>query len=49
MAQLTEWLKLMVSEINRKREDDNLARDEELKRQKETSPQGQDQRAGTKA
>jgi hypothetical protein len=38
MAQLTEWLKLMVSEINRKREDDNLARDEELKRQAETAP-----------
>jgi len=44
MAQLTEWLKLMVSEINRKREDDSRARDEELKRQAETaSKQGHSQ------
>jgi len=49
MAQLTEWLKLMVSEINRKREDDNRARDEELKRQKEQSPESADKSAGTPA
>ena len=32
MAQLTEWLKLMVAEIQRKREDDDRAREEELAR-----------------
>jgi len=35
MAQLTEWLKLMVAEINRKREDDQRAKQEEVARQKE--------------
>ncbi len=35
MPQLTEWLKLMVAEINRKREDAELAKQEELARQKE--------------
>jgi hypothetical protein len=35
MPQLTEWLKLMVAEINRKREDAERARQEELARQKE--------------
>lgn len=35
MAQLTEWLKLMVAEINRKREDAERAKQEELARQKE--------------
>ena len=39
MAQLTEWLKLMVAEINRKREDDDRATEEEQKRQVETPPQ----------
>jgi hypothetical protein len=38
MPQLTEWLKLMVSEINRKREDESRAHDEELKRQTEQTP-----------
>jgi len=37
MAQLSEWLKLMVAEINLKREEEARAREEELARQKETS------------
>ena len=36
MAQISEWLKLMVAEINRKREDDERAREEDKKRQGET-------------
>ena len=44
MAQLTEWLKLMVAEINRKREDDERAKQEEAARQKE-SPAPQPKRA----
>jgi hypothetical protein len=35
MPQLTEWLKLMVAEITRKREDADHARQEEVSRQKE--------------
>lgn len=35
MAQLTEWLKLMVAEINRKREDAERAKQEETARKKE--------------
>lgn len=35
MPQLTEWLKLMVAEINRKREDAERAKQEEAARQKE--------------
>ena len=38
MAQLTEWLKLMVAEIQRKREDDERARAEAAARQKEDLP-----------
>ena len=38
MPQLTEWLKLMVAEINRKREEAERARQEELARQKEAPP-----------
>jgi hypothetical protein len=38
MAQISEWLKLMVAEINRKREDDERAREEEKKRQVEVQP-----------
>jgi hypothetical protein len=38
VAQLTEWLKLMVAEINRKHEDEARAREEELARQKEAHP-----------
>ncbi len=34
--QLTEWLKLMVDEINRKREDTERAKQEEAARKKET-------------
>ena len=37
MAQLTEWLKLMVAEINRKREDAEREKQEEAARQKETA------------
>jgi hypothetical protein len=37
MAQLTEWLKLMVAEINRKREDAEREKQEEAARQKEDS------------
>jgi hypothetical protein len=33
--QLTEWLKLMLAEITRKREDAERAGDEDAKRQKE--------------
>jgi hypothetical protein len=35
MAQLTEWLKLMVAEINRKREDADAAKKEDVARQKD--------------
>ena len=35
MAQLTEWLKLMLAEIARKREDAERALDEDAKREKE--------------
>ena len=37
MAQLTEWLKLMVAEINRKREDAEAEKQEDAARQKEAS------------
>ena len=37
MPQLTEWLKLMVAEINRKREDAEAEKQEDAARQKETS------------
>ena len=36
MAQISEWLKLMVAEINRKREDAERAREEDKKRGVET-------------
>ena len=35
MAQLTEWLKLMVAEINRKRDDAEAAKNEDAARQKD--------------
>jgi hypothetical protein len=35
MAQLTEWLRLMLAEIARKREDAERAQDEDAKRRKE--------------
>jgi hypothetical protein len=38
MAQLTEWLKLMVAEINRKRDDADRAFEEEQKRQADEPP-----------
>jgi hypothetical protein len=37
MAQVSEWLKLMVAEINRKREDAEREREEEKKRQGEAT------------
>jgi hypothetical protein len=37
MAQLTEWLKLMVAEVNRKREEAERAQTEEATRHKELS------------
>jgi hypothetical protein len=37
MPQLTEWLKLMVAEINRKREDAEREKQEDAARQKEAS------------
>jgi hypothetical protein len=37
MAQLTEWLKLMVAEVNRKREEAERAQTEEATRNKELS------------
>jgi hypothetical protein len=36
MPQLTEWLKLMVAEINRKREDAEAAKKEDVARQQDT-------------
>ena len=39
MAQLTEWLKLMLAEINRKSEDAERERQEQQTRQKEAPPQ----------
>jgi hypothetical protein len=45
MPQLTEWLKLMVAEINRKREDAELAQKEDAARQKE-APAPQPTRTG---
>ena len=39
MAQLSEWLQLMLAEINRKREDSDRAREEHQARERETSPQ----------
>jgi hypothetical protein len=40
MAQLSEWLQLMLAEINRKREDSDRAREEQQARERETtSPQ----------
>ena len=36
MAQISEWLKLMVAEIDRKREDTERAREEDKKRLGET-------------
>ncbi len=35
MPQLSEWLKLMLAEIARKREEDARAREEEVRRQRE--------------
>jgi hypothetical protein len=37
MPQLTEWLKLMLAEIARKRDDAERAREEEVRRQHEDS------------
>jgi hypothetical protein len=40
MAQLSEWLQLMLAEIARKREDEARARDEEARRQQEEGAAG---------
>jgi hypothetical protein len=40
MPQLTEWLKLMLAEIARKRDDAEQARDEDLRRQREDARDG---------
>jgi hypothetical protein len=45
MPQLTEWLKLMVAEINRKHEDAEAAKKEDSARQKE-APAPQPTRSG---
>jgi hypothetical protein len=45
VAQLTEWLKLMVAEINRKREDAERARAEEAARQRD-APRKESSKAG---
>jgi hypothetical protein len=45
MPQLTEWLKLMVAEINRKREDADAAKKEDVARQQE-APAPQPTRTG---
>jgi hypothetical protein len=37
MSQLTEWLKLMVAEIDRKRDDAERAKQEDAARQKDAS------------
>jgi hypothetical protein len=37
MAQLSEWLQLMLAEINRKREDSDRAREEQHARERETA------------
>jgi hypothetical protein len=40
MAQLSEWLQLMLAEINRQREDSDRAREEQQAREREAnSPQ----------
>jgi hypothetical protein len=45
MAQLTEWLKLMVAEINRKREEAERAQQEDVTRKKEQPPAPQPTRS----
>jgi len=47
MSQLTEWLKLMVAEIDRKRDDAERAKQEETARQKD-APAPQQKRAQTR-
>jgi hypothetical protein len=41
MAQLTEWLKLMLAEIQRKSEDADRAKAEEAAREKKDAPRQQ--------
>ncbi|MFT3906280.1 MAG: hypothetical protein QM718_08255 [Steroidobacteraceae bacterium] len=38
MANLSEWLKLMLAEIARKQEEARRARDEQSRRQQEAAP-----------
>jgi hypothetical protein len=43
MAELSEWLQIMLAEIARKREDDERAREEEAKRHAETDAESDDE------
>lgn len=50
MAQLSEWLQLMLAEIVRKREDAERAQDEDAKRRKEArSPDAHEESKGPAA
>lgn len=40
MPQMSEWLKVMLGEISRKREDADRAREEEMRRQQEGGTRG---------
>jgi hypothetical protein len=40
MPQLTEWLKVMLAEIARKRDDAEQAREEEMRRRREDPREG---------
>lgn len=48
MAELTEWLKLMLAEIARKREEAERAREEDRRRENEANPQDADRSVATK-
>jgi hypothetical protein len=44
MAQLSEWLRVMLAEIARKRDDAERAREEEARRQREARNEGDESR-----
>ncbi|MBX5463505.1 MAG: hypothetical protein IRZ28_20745 [Steroidobacteraceae bacterium] len=48
MAELTEWLKLMLAEIARKREEAERAREEDRRRESEANRQEEDRSVATK-
>lgn len=48
MAELTEWLKLMLAEIARKREDAERAREEDQRRENEANRQEPERSVATK-